>query len=135
MNRILIAEDEPRIASFLAKGLSSKGYTTKIATNGLDAFSMALDDNFDLLLLDLGLPDRDGLTVLKKLRKKGATLPIVIMTARNDISDELTAIQAGADDYLTKPFRFEELMNHIIKALTITESRSDRANLYKSLCK
>lgn len=125
MNRILIAEDEPRIASFLERGLSSKGYKTQIATNGLDAFSMALDDNFDLLLLDLGLPDKDGLTVLKELRKKGLTLPIVIMTARNDISDKLTAIQAGANDYLPKPFRFEELMNHLVKALTITESRSD----------
>ncbi len=96
---------------------------------------MALDDNFDLLLLDLGLPDKDGLTVLKELKNKGATLPIVIMTARNDISDKLTVIQAGADDYLPKPFRFEELMNHLVKALTTTESRSDRANLYKSLCK
>ncbi|GAB4548515.1 MAG: response regulator transcription factor [Pleurocapsa sp.] len=113
MNRILIAEDEPRIASFLQKGLRAKGYTTTIATNGTEALSMALDDNFDLLLLDLGLPEKDGLNVLEELRGQGATVPIIILTARDDIQDKLAGLEGGADDYMTKPFRFEELLARI----------------------
>jgi DNA-binding response OmpR family regulator len=113
MNRILIAEDEPRIASFLEKGLRAKGYTTTIATNGTEALLMALDDNFDLLLLDLGLPEKDGLNVLEELRGQGATVPIIILTARDDIQDKLAGLEGGADDYMTKPFRFEELLARI----------------------
>lgn len=113
MNRILIAEDEPRIASFLEKGLRAKGYTTTIATSGTEALSMALDDNFDLLLLDLGLPEKDGLNVLEELRGQGATVPIIILTARDDIQDKLAGLEGGADDYMTKPFRFEELLARI----------------------
>jgi two-component system response regulator QseB len=113
MNRILIAEDEFRIASFLAKGLRAKGYTTTIATNGIEVLSMALSDNFDLLLLDLGLPEKDGLTVLRELRGQGATVAIIILTARDDIQDKLAGLEGGADDYITKPFRFEELLARI----------------------
>jgi DNA-binding response OmpR family regulator len=113
MNRILIAEDEPRIASFLAKGLRAKGYTTTIATDGVEVLNMALDDNFDLLLLDLGLPEKDGLAVLRELRGQGVTVPIIILTARDDIQDKLAGLEGGADDYMTKPFRFEELLARI----------------------
>ena len=113
MNRILIAEDEPRIASFLEKGLRAKGYTTTIATDGTEALSMALDDNFDLLLLDLGLPEKDGLAVLEQLRGQGVTVAIIILTARDDIKDKLAGLEGGADDYMTKPFRFEELLARI----------------------
>lgn len=113
MNRILIAEDEPRIASFLEKGLRAKGYTTTIATNGREALSMALDANFDLLLLDLGLPEKDGLAVLEELRGQGATIPIIILTARDDIQDKLAGLEGGADDYVVKPFRFQELLARI----------------------
>lgn len=113
MNRILIAEDEPRIASFLEKGLRAKGYTTTVATSGIEVLSMALDNNFDLLLLDLGLPEKDGLAVLEELRGQGATLSIIILTARDDIQDKLAGLEGGADDYLTKPFRFEELLARI----------------------
>lgn len=113
MNRILIAEDEPRIAAFLEKGLRAKGYRTTVATNGIEVLSMALDDNFDLLLLDLGLPDRDGLAVLEELRGQGASLSIIILTARDDIQDKLAGLGGGADDYMTKPFRFEELLARI----------------------
>ena len=113
MNRILIAEDEPRIASFLEKGLRAKGYTTTIATSGTEVLLMALDDNFDLLLLDLGLPEKDGLAVLEELRGQGATVPIIILTARDDIQDKLAGLEGGADDYMTKPFRFEELLARI----------------------
>lgn len=113
MNRILIAEDEPRIASFLEKGLSAKGYTTTIATNGNEVLSLALENNFDLLLLDLGLPKKDGLTILEELRGQGVTFPIIILTARDDIQDKVAGLEGGADDYMTKPFRFEELLARI----------------------
>lgn len=113
MNRILIAEDEPRIASFLAKGLKANGYQTTIATGGKDAVCFALNGNFDLLILDLRLPDQDGLKVLEALRVQGATLAIIILTARDDIQDKLAGLEGGADDYMTKPFRFAELLARV----------------------
>lgn len=113
MNRILIAEDELRIASLLEKGLRAKGYASTVATDGLEVLKIALDDNFDLLLLDLGLPKKDGLAVLKELRGQGVNIPIIILTARDDIQDKLAALEGGADDYLTKPFRFQELLAQI----------------------
>ena len=128
MNRVLIAEDEPRIASFLEKGLRAKGYTTTIATNGIKVLSIASDNNFDLLLLDLGLPDRDGLAVLEELRKQGATLPIIILTARDDIQDKITGLQCGADDYITKPFRFEELVARIRLQICTSQQATVNSN-------
>jgi DNA-binding response OmpR family regulator len=113
MNRILIAEDEPRIAAFLEKGLRANGFTPIVATDADEVMVMALNDSFDLLLLDLGLPVKDGLTVLEELRGQGATLPIIILTARDDIKDKLAGLEGGADDYVTKPFRFEELLARI----------------------
>lgn len=113
MNRILIAEDEPRIASFLSKGLRSHGFTTEIAPDAIAVLSMVFGDSFDLLLLDLGLPYKDGLTVLEELRGQGADLPIIILTARDDLKDKVAGLEGGADDYVTKPFRFEELLARI----------------------
>ncbi len=113
MSKILIAEDEPRIASFVEKGLRANGFTTAIATDAQEALNMVLGGDFDLLLLDLGLPIKDGLTVLEELRGQGAQLPIIILTARNDIKDKLAGLKGGADDYVTKPFSFEELLARI----------------------
>jgi two-component system, OmpR family, response regulator QseB len=113
MNRILIAEDETRIASFLEKGLKANGFTTTVSQNVKEIIDFALSDNFDLLLLDLGLPQQDGLEVLEQLRGQGATLPIIILTARDDINDKVAGLESGADDYVTKPFRFEELLARI----------------------
>ena len=113
MYRILIAEDEPRIVTFVEKGLKSHGFTTAIATNGNDAIALALGGEFDLLILDLGLPGKDGLQVIEELRGQGATLPIVILTARDDVRDKVTGLETGADDYVTKPFHFEELLARI----------------------
>ena len=113
MNRILIAEDESRIAAFIEKGLQANGFTTTVATNGPDATNMALGDDFDLLILDLGIPDKDGLTVLEELRGQGIQLPIIILTARADIDYKITGFELGADDYVTKPFRFEELLARV----------------------
>ncbi|EDZ95777.1 response regulator transcription factor [Limnospira fusiformis KN01] len=113
MSRILIAEDEPRIAAFLEKGLRASGFTTAIANSGQDVLEQACSHNFDLLILDLGLPDRDGFQILKELRGQGETLPIIILTARDDLSDKVAGLEAGADDYVTKPFRFAELLARV----------------------
>jgi two-component system, OmpR family, response regulator QseB len=110
MNRILIAEDEPRIAAFIEKGLRSHGFTTAVANDAISATGMIIGADFDLLILDLGLPGKDGLEVLEDIRGQGEAIPVIILTARDDIQDKIAGFEAGADDYLTKPFRFEELL-------------------------
>jgi DNA-binding response OmpR family regulator len=113
VNRILIAEDEPRLASFLEKGLRSNGFVTSVAEDGAKASIMARDDEFDLLVLDLGLPGKDGTEVLRELRASGQRMPVIILTARDDVSDKVGGLEGGADDYVTKPFRFEELLARV----------------------
>jgi DNA-binding response OmpR family regulator len=113
VNRILIAEDEPRLASFLEKGLRSNGFVTTLADDGAKASLMARDDEFDLLVLDLGLPSKDGTEVLRELRASGQRMPVIILTARDDVSDKVAGLEGGADDYVTKPFRFEELLARV----------------------
>ncbi len=113
MSRILIAEDEPRIAAFIEKGLRANGFTTTVANNGLDAINKALDCQFDLLILDLNLPQQDGFQVLQQLRGQGEQLPIIILSARDHVEDKVTGLEEGADDYLTKPFRFAELLARV----------------------
>ena len=113
MNRILIAEDEPRLASFLEKGLRANGFATTVVPDGPRAALMARDDEFDLLVLDLGLPGKDGTTVLRELRAAGQRMPVLILTARDDVSDKVGGLEGGADDYMTKPFRFEELLARV----------------------
>lgn len=110
MNRVLIVEDEPRIAAFIEKGLRSHGFTTSIAVDADSATNMALSSGFDLMILDLGLPGKDGLDVLAEVRGQGVNFPVIILTARDDIQDKVAGFEAGADDYVTKPFRFEELL-------------------------
>ena len=113
MNRILIAEDEPRLASFLEKGLRANGFVTTVVADGPNAALMARDNEFDLLVLDLGLPGKDGTVVLRELRSAGQRMPVVILTARDDVSDKVAGLEGGADDYVTKPFRFEELLARV----------------------
>jgi DNA-binding response OmpR family regulator len=113
LNRILIAEDEPRLASFLEKGLRANGFVTTVAQNGLRATLLARDEEFDLLVLDLGLPGKDGTEVLRELRASGQRMPVIILTARDDVSDKVGGLEGGADDYVTKPFRFEELLARV----------------------
>lgn len=113
MPHVLIAEDEPQIASFVEKGLKANGYTADIVMDPNLAIEMALTGNYDLVLLDLGLPGRDGLDVLEELRGQGFQSPILIVTARDDIQDKVAGFEGGANDYLTKPFRFEELLARI----------------------
>jgi DNA-binding response OmpR family regulator len=113
MKRILVAEDEPRIATFIERGLRANGFTTAVAKNGHEAVLMADSKHFDLLLLDIGLPGKDGWMVLEELRGRGEQLPIIILTARDDLNDKITGLENGADDYMTKPFRLEELLARI----------------------
>jgi DNA-binding response OmpR family regulator len=113
VSRILIAEDEPRITAFLEKGLRSNGFSTLVAETGPAAVEMARDRDFDLLILDLGLPGMDGHHVLRQIRRRGERLPVVILTARTGVEETVTGLEGGADDYVTKPFRFEELLARI----------------------
>lgn len=113
MPRILIAEDESRIAAFVEKGLRANGFTTVVVDDGPTAEALARDGDFDLLVLDLGLPGKDGLDVLAAIRRRGERLPVVILTARSDVGTTVDGFEAGADDYLPKPFRFEELLARI----------------------
>ena len=113
MSRILIAEDELRIISFLEKGLCAAGFTTASTGDGPTALRLARSGEFDLLILDLGLPGKDGFAVLRELRSSGAQLPVVILTARDGIDDTVAGLDGGADDYVTKPFRFDELLARI----------------------
>jgi DNA-binding response OmpR family regulator len=112
-NRVLIAEDESRIASFLEKGLRANGFATEVAGDGDEALRLGRTGRFDLLILDLGLPGKDGFSVLRELRDEGRALPVVILTARSGITDTVTGLDSGADDYITKPFSFEELLARI----------------------
>lgn len=113
MTQILIAEDEPRIAAFLEKGLKAQGFTVSIAADAQQALNLAYSSTFDLMILDLGLPGKNGLEVLEELRGQGVTLPIIILTASDNIKDKVAGLEGGADDYVTKPFRFEELLARI----------------------
>ncbi len=113
MTRILIAEDEQRIASFIDKGLRAQGFSTMIVDNGWDASTMIRDEDFDLAVLDLGLPGQDGLTALGEIRRRGNRLPVIILTARDAVPDRVAGLETGADDYMTKPFSFEELLARI----------------------
>ncbi|OAV61506.1 response regulator transcription factor [Enteractinococcus helveticum] len=113
MNRILIIEDEPRISSFLSKGLKAAGFTTQTAATAAEGRAQAVSATFDLVILDLGLPDADGYSVLNYIRSVGLDIPVIILTARNTLDDTIAGLQSGADDYMAKPFHFDELLARV----------------------
>ncbi|MDP9429206.1 MAG: response regulator transcription factor [Actinomycetota bacterium] len=113
MNRILIAEDEDRIARFIDKGLRANSFITTVVGDGNTALQQARSGNYDLLVLDIGLPGRDGYSVLRELREARVALPVIILTARDSVRDTVAGLEGGADDYMTKPFRFEELLARV----------------------
>jgi DNA-binding response OmpR family regulator len=109
MSRILIAEDDHLIGSFLDKGLRAAGFSTLLADDGEEAEGYCLTGEFDLVILDMGLPGKDGLSVLRSIRAQGVMVPVLVLTGRPE-RDVVMCLDAGADDYMTKPFRFDELL-------------------------
>lgn len=110
---ILIAEDSLHVADFIERRLRSNGYQSTVVDNGKDALSMGLTEQFSLLILDLGLPQKDGISVLNELRGQGIVTPIIVLTSRTNIEDRVASFDNGANDYLPKPFHFEELLMRI----------------------
>lgn len=113
MTLILIAEDEPRISSFVRRGLESAGFAAEVVEDGEVALDRALAGDVDLLLLDVGLPGLDGFEVLRHLRGQGSTLPVIMLTARSSTRDTVDGLNAGANDYVPKPFKFDELLARV----------------------
>jgi two-component system, OmpR family, copper resistance phosphate regulon response regulator CusR len=113
MSRILIAEDEGRIASFVEKGLRANGFTPTVVADGASALGHAKSGDFDLVVLDIGLPVMDGFTVLRRLREARSSVPVIILTARDSVTDTVAGLEGGADDYMPKPFRFDELLARV----------------------
>jgi len=107
--RILVIEDEPKLGDYLRKGLSESGFTVDLARTGIEGRAMALDGAYDALVLDVMLPGIDGFAVLEAVRKT-RTMPVLMLTARDEVADRVRGLQSGADDYLSKPFAFSELL-------------------------
>ena len=130
MSRILIAEDEPRLSSFLEKGLRAAGYTTTVCDDGVRCVALARDADFDLLILDIGLPGQDGFAVLRAMRARGERLPVLILTARDEVADMIAGLDHGADDYVTKPFVFDELLARVRARLRAPEQADSALELH-----
>ena len=113
MTTILIVEDERRIASFVAKGLRAAGFVPEVYSTGAEAVEAALQGRGALMLLDVGLPDIDGFEVLERIRGQGSGMPVIMLTARTSVADRVAGLEGGADDYMPKPFSFEELLARI----------------------
>jgi DNA-binding response OmpR family regulator len=111
--RILVIEDEPKVSRTLVKGLESDHFAVDLATDGEDGLQLATEVDYDAILLDWNIPKMDGLTVLKRLRKSGSNTRIMLLSARKEVSDRILGLQSGADDYLVKPFSFEELLARV----------------------
>lgn len=108
--RILVVEDEKKIAGFIKRGLKEEGYAVDVATDGDEGYELASVNDYDLIILDIMLPKCDGVTLCKKLRSDRVETPVIMLTAKTSVQDKVTGLDAGANDYLTKPFAFEELL-------------------------
>lgn len=126
--KVLVVEDEHRIANSIKKGLEQEKYTVDVCFSGPDGFDLATTESYDVILLDVLLPEMDGLTVCKKLREQRIHTPILMLTARGQLQDKIAGLDCGADDYLTKPFAFEELLARI-RALSRRPKQSTQAVL------
>jgi DNA-binding response OmpR family regulator len=120
---ILLVEDEERVAAFVVKGLEAQGYAVEHVATGMDALDRIRASDPELIVLDLVLPDIDGLDVLRRLREAGKVLPVIILTARGGVDDRVEGLDVGADDYLTKPFAFDELLARVRARLRTTSAR------------
>jgi len=113
MSNILIVEDEARISSFVEKGLRSAGYACSVSADGAEALALAQTGQFDLILLDIGLPTLSGYEILRRLRADDQTTPVIMLTARDSVEDTVVSLDSGANDYLAKPYKFDELLARI----------------------
>ncbi|WP_333872905.1 response regulator transcription factor [Methylobacter sp.] len=111
--RVLLVEDDERIVDFVQRGLKAEGYVVEVARSGMEAIAMGTQGKFQVIILDLGLPDLNGRQICESLRNTGVSTPILMLTARDTVQDKVTGLRSGADDYMTKPFAFEELLARI----------------------
>ena len=126
MNEILLIEDELKIARFLQLELTHEGYNLTIATEGRDGLIKAMNDKFDLIILDLMLPNLSGIEICRRLRSNNIQTPIIMLTAKSDVSDKVMGLDIGADDYMTKPFAIEELLARIRKILSRKKAENEK---------
>ncbi len=112
--KVLLVEDEKRISDFVVKGLKEQGFAVDLAENGEDGYYLATTQSYDAIVLDIMLPGRDGLSILKSLRAKGNTVPVIVASARGELDERLEGLNMGADDYLTKPFFIDELVARLL---------------------
>ncbi|MEH2180471.1 response regulator transcription factor [Nostoc sp.] len=124
---VLFVEDEAKIANFVRAGLKEQGFVVDYCDNGDDGYLRALDNEYDAIILDIMMPGKDGLSILKLLRRQGRNAPVILLTARNELEDRLQGLNLGADDYIAKPFFVEELAARI--HAVVRRSVSDRQNL------
>ena len=124
---ILFVEDEAKIANFVRAGLKEQGFVVDYCDNGDEGYTRALDNVYDVIVLDIMVPGKDGLSILKNLRRKGQNVPVILLTARNELDDRIEGLNLGADDYLAKPFFVEELVARI--HAVVRRSAGDRQNL------
>jgi len=130
--KLLIVEDEPKTGEYLKKGLTESGFNVELADNGLDALYQAMSEEFDLILLDVMLPKMNGWQVLQTLRSNGSEVPVLMLTARDQIEDRVKGLELGADDYLVKPFAFVELVariKNILKRKSVTQVDDQSMNI------
>ena len=127
--RILLAEDERKVTEHIRTGLVAEGYAVDVAHDGDEALWLAESSTYDALLLDINMPHKDGITVVRLLRRKGVLAPVIFLTARDDIEDKVRGLDAGADDYLTKPFSIMELLARLRAVLR--RQRPQAANVVR----
>ncbi len=127
--RVLVVEDEKKLAAFIKRGLKEANYAVDVADNGMDALFLAESNPYDLIVLDIMIPGRDGIHVCRQIRKGGIDSPVLMLTARDDVEDKVQGLDAGADDYLTKPFSFPEFLARV-RAL-LRRHKPEKSNVLK----
>jgi heavy metal response regulator len=128
----LIVEDDKQIASFMQKGLSENGFAVDHTDNGEDGLHLALNEPYDVAVIDLMIPKLDGLSLIKQIRQQRVNIPIIILSARSLVEDRVKGLQSGADDYLTKPFAFSELLARVQALIRRSSNQTEPTNL--SVC-